>query len=532
MDECLPLDSLDASTLRLLLTQERSRREELERAVARLRDGLARQNQVIIRLEQRDAEREQALALHRTLLAGLTEQNTLLRQQVAMLQQENARLRGVSLAPSPALEPEFKPATPRREQKTRRKRAPEHNHGRLKLERANRWVDHAVEQCPQCGEQLADGWIQRRVQVIDLPVVAPLEITEHRIMRRQCPRCGKRVLPKPVGRGAGRVGRCRFGPRLIAAITIMATVERLPGRVIQERLAREYGLTISHGGIVGLLQRMAAAGQPAYEQLQQEVRASPVVHADETGWRETGQHTTVWTVSTSQLVSVHHGRRTNEAIDGILGADFGGTIVADCYAAYNHFLGPKQRCWAHLVRDLKALLHEHGDDTETVAWVTGILEVYAYARRPRSLTEEGSTQQAVQARAQRAQRCEALIALLCPADLGPTLPYATLATRLRTHLSELFTFVRDPQVDATNNAAERSLRPLVIARKISGGTRSATGSRTRMILYSLCATAKLQGRDPSAVCRQIVLAPPGTPSPLATSAPHHPDSPHGQSHPF
>jgi hypothetical protein len=298
----------------------------------------------------------------------------------------------------------------------------------------------------------------------------------------------------------------------------MATVERLPGRLIQERLQREYGLTISHGGIIGLLQRMAAAGAPTYEQLQQDVRASPVVHADETGWREDGQHTTVWTVSTAQLVSVHHGRRTTAAIDLILGADFGGTIVADCYAAYNHFLGPKQRCWAHLVRDLETLLHEHGADTETVAWVTGILEVYAQARRPRPAGEEGSTQQAVRAREQRAQQYEALIQRLCPPTLAPTLPYATLATRLRTHLTELFTFVRDPAVDPTNNAAERSLRPLVIARKVSGGTRSAAGSRTRMILYSLGATAKLQGQDPTAVYQQILLAPPGTPSPLTVSA--------------
>jgi transposase len=125
----------------------------------------------------------------------------------------------------------------------------------------------------------------------------------------------------------------------------MRTVERLPIRVIQERLQREYGLVISQGGIVGLLQRMAAAGQETYAQIQQEVRASRVVYADETGWRENGQHTTVWTVSTSQAVYVSHGRRTTEAIDGILGADFGGTIVADCYAAYDHFLGPKQRCW-------------------------------------------------------------------------------------------------------------------------------------------------------------------------------------------
>ncbi len=103
-------------------------------------------------------------------------------------------------------------------------------------------------------------------------------------------------------------------------------------------------------------------------------------------------------------------------------------------------------------------------------------------------------------------------------DLAPTLPYATLANRLRTHLAELFTFVRDPAAAPTNNAAERSLRPLVIARKVSGGTRSATGSQTRMILYSLAATAKLRGLNPTAVFQQIVLAPPDAASPFTVSA--------------
>lgn len=518
MDECLPLGPLDAATLRMLLEKERAHRAELEQDIVQLQASLDRQNVVLMELQRRDAARERQLAEMGTLLAGVTEQNRLLRQQVAHLDQENARLRGVPLAPAPDPPREVKPATPAREPKVRKKRAAEHNRGRLKRERATRWETHATESCPQCGEILNGGWIVRRVQVIDLAPVAPLEITEHRILRRQCPRCGRRVLPQPVGLDAGRIGRCRFGPRLIAAIATMRSVERLPIRVIQERLRREYGLVISQGGIVGLLQRMAAAGKATYEQIQQEVRASPVVHADETGWRENGQHTTVWSVSTSRQVYIAHGRRTNEAIDGILGADFGGTIVADCYAAYDHFDGPKQRCWAHLVRDLKALLAEHGEEDETVAWAEGILAVYQQATATRPAAEEGVTPQAARAREVRAQQCEALILLLCPAQLDSTLPYATLAKRLRSHLPELFTFVRDPQVDATNNAAERSLRPLVTIRKISGGTRSQTGSTTCMVLYTLAATARMQGANPTALFQHLLLAPADAPAPLALSS--------------
>ena len=154
MDECLPLGSLDAATLQTLLTQERTRRQELEQEMLRLKAGLARQNEVIIRLEQRDAERCRELAEHRTLIAGLTEPGTrvrvsLLRQQVALLQQEQAQLRGVPLGAAPDPLPAPKPATPTWEQKTRRKRAPEHNAGRRSVERANRWETHAAEACPR-----------------------------------------------------------------------------------------------------------------------------------------------------------------------------------------------------------------------------------------------------------------------------------------------------------------------------------------------------------------------------------------------
>lgn len=220
------------------------------------------------------------------------------------------------------------------------------------------------------------------------------------------------------------------------------------------------------------------------------------MHADETGWRENGQHTTVCTCTTHTNY-VHHGRRTSEEIDGILGTDVGGTLVIDWYGAYAHFLGPKQRCWAHLVRELEALLHAHAaDTTETGAWTEGFLSIYAQASIPRPPPEEGWTPQAIRTREGRAQQCEALILLLCPQDLDSALPYATLATRLRTHVTELFTFVRDPAVEATNNRAERTLRSLVIARKISRGTRSAAGSANRMVLYSIAATARLQGKDP------------------------------------
>jgi hypothetical protein len=83
MDDCLPFESMADATIRTLLAQERTRRAELEQEVRRLQAGLVRQNKRILDLERRDADRERELAAQRELVAALTEQNRLLRQQVA-----------------------------------------------------------------------------------------------------------------------------------------------------------------------------------------------------------------------------------------------------------------------------------------------------------------------------------------------------------------------------------------------------------------------------------------------------------------
>lgn len=299
MDECLPLGSLDAATLRMLLTQERATRGELEQEVRRLQSGLARQNGRIIQLEQENAQFRTAMQTVETIVTGLEEQNSLLRQQVAALQSENARLRGDTPTVPHQTDPWPSARTKHDSPPTqRRKRDQRHNHGRQRAARTDERIEHALEVCPRCGTGLSGGWVHRRVQVIDVPVPQQAWVTEHVLLARHCPVCRCRCLPPPPALPAGRVGQCRFGPRLLAAIGHMATVERLPGRQIRERLVREYGLTISHGGIVQLLHRLARAGEPAYQQLSADVRASPVVHADETGWWEDGVPGFIWTLST------------------------------------------------------------------------------------------------------------------------------------------------------------------------------------------------------------------------------------------
>ena len=106
------------------------------------------------------------------------------------------------------------------------------------------------------------------------------------------------------------------------------------------------------------------------------------------------------------------------------------------------------------------------------------------------------------------QACEAAAAALCAPYLADTqAPQRVLCERIVKHVADLFVFVEDPTVPPTNNAAERSLRHLVTARKISGGTRSAAGTATRMTLATLFGTWRLQGLDPLAECRALLASP-------------------------
>ena len=509
MDERLPLGSLDAPTLRMLLEKERSQREELVQEVRRLQAGLARQNERILALERDNAELRQVVAEQQQLSAGLREQNALLRQQVAHLQADNARLQGTVRVPK--REPGAWPSErtkQEREEHALKPRDRRHNRGRPRMAQADQEVIHAAQNCPRCGQRLTGGWEHRRIQVIEAPDPAPVRVIEHVLLRRQCAHCRTRVMPPGPGVAAGRIGRCRFGPRLLAQIVTMAIVERLAIRQIQRRLVSHYQLTLSVGGINGLLQQAARQSEASYALLQADVRASPVIHADETGWRQDGIPGYIWTLSTSRSCIFHRdAHRSGAVIDELLGQAWGGILVADFYAAYDHLPGIKQRCWAHLWRDIDALETEYPEDGELAAWVAGVRVIYDLARGERPAAERGMTPAAMRARERRARGYEQQLLTLCPESIPADRPHATLAKRIRRYLQELFTFVADPRVPHTNNAAERSLRPLVIARKVSGGTRSEEGSSTRMILASLAATARLRSLDPAAVFLQVLSDP-------------------------
>jgi transposase len=366
-------------------------------------------------------------------------------------------------------------------------------------------VIHAVAECPACGCALVGGSRQRSREVLEL-APAPAAVIEHVYLARRCPQCGRRCVPPPTLNGVV-VGRQRLGVGLVSLIATLRILGRWPYGQIQRYLAMVHGLRLSQGALVGALRTVARQGAGAAVQIQEQVRASPVVHGDETGWRENGRNGYVWTFSTPAARLFVRGNRAGSVVDAALGPDFAGVLVSDFYAAYDHVPTAKQRCWAHLLRDVHALRQQHPADAALAAWASALYALYergrAGATGPTLGTRAAQRRQwALRAELQAGVR---ELAMLPAAEPPPV--YRTLAGRLRRYEGELFTFVTEPGVPPDNNAAERSLRHLVTQRKISGGTRSPAGTAALMVASTLFGTWQAQGRDPLLACRQLLTHP-------------------------
>jgi len=435
-------------------------------------------------------ERQQALIAEQQALVGRLESRV--RELEARRDRDDPTTRMPGLKPA---------ATPRRRKVGPRTRRG-HGFGRPRGRPTERVV-HAAEARPRCAAPLRGGWVAWRKEVLEIPA-APVRVIEHVYLARRCPArgCLARVTPPTASAAEPGVasGRERLGVGPVGLIAAPRAELRLPVGLIRWYLSAVHGLELSVGAIVGALRGVAARGAGAVGRIRAAIRAGPVVHADETGLRQDGANGYLWSFSTPTERSFVRGGRSKEVVDEVLGPAFAGVLVTDFYAACDHYDAPHQRCWAHLLRDVHALVERHPADAALRARADDVHAAYDRARRV------ASPDPATRARARR--RCEAdLLAARGPylAGAAPAVPRAVLCRRVAKDLPELFSFVADPAVPSTNDAAERSVRHVVIQRKISGGTRSPAGTTTFTQLASLFGTWRARGLDPLTPCRRLLL---------------------------
>jgi transposase len=391
------------------------------------------------------------------------------------------------------------------EKKPRKKREAQYNRARRRSVPTQR-VEHRLVECPDCHLRLGGISLARVREVIDVPPVPRVEVTEHRIYKGWCSGC-QRWHETPVDLSEQVVGQGRIGVRLASIIAYLRTVMRLPLRQLQAALRDLHGFEVSVGELVELLHRLKQHAQPVLDGLKAAIRASPAVQADETGWREEGQNGYIWSVSTPTIrYYEYHHSRAGEVVKELIGDNFQGVLGSDFYGGYNIHQGLHQRCWVHFLRDVHDLKEEFPQDEELRQWASAVKTLYeqAVAWVEQGVDPAWSPRRQQQRRTAQQHAFEQQLWQLCQPSVRTMRPQHTLCERVERFLPELFVFVAVPGVPAHNNLAERSVRPLVIARKISGGTRSPKGSATRMGLASLFGTWMAQGLNPFQQCLALL----------------------------
>lgn len=455
----------------------------------------------------------------------LQEEVAFLRDEVAHLQSVNLELRGQLAAaearlaeleqqqkpPAPKSRPSFvKPNRPKSDRPggKRRKRAPQHNAARRR-EVPTRVERHALDRCPVCAYPLSGESIDYTRQVIEIPPPPPVEITEHRVIKRKCPHCDAWRSPH-LDLSQQVMGQGRIGVRIASLVAYLRTTLRLTVRPIQAYLDTLHGLHLSSGEIVELTHRVRKAAKTTIDDLKTQIWQSPVIHGDETGWRQDGQNGFVWVLTTPGAEAIYYYEydqsRGQAVVDRLLKDVRQACLVTDFYGGYNNYAGPQQRCWTHLLRALHELKEECAQNPAVLTWAGEVRRLYDDAQDWRCAHPTASAPE-------RATIYQILVdrTVVLGKQYAQVLdhPCNALAKRLLRHQDELFQFVVRDGVSANNNLAERTIRPLVVIRKISGGTRSDEGTKTRLGLASLFGTWYVRGRNPFGECLRLLShAPP------------------------
>ena len=452
------------------------------------------------RLRVENSELRQALAVSQTQIAELTQQLAVGLERVIELEAQV----GAPKHPPAFVKPKGQQAEG--ERPPRKKRAKRHNTSRKRAQ-PTRIERHALAHCPDCHYRLRGESLDYRREVIELPPPQPVEVIEHQVVKRWCPRCEHWRSPQ-LNLSGQVIGHGRLGVRVAALVCYLRTTLRLPVRQVQSYLATLHQLHLSVGEIVALAHRVRRQLQGRADQLLAQVRKQAVVHQDETGWRENGQNGYVWVTASDGAEAVRYYEyspsRSHWVALRLLGERFGGLLVSDFYAAYNLVPGRHQRCWSHLLGDLHELKELQAERVEVVEWAQAVRQLYDQAQQ---WLADHPAPTVEQRRHEYAELYQQAWRLGQQHAYDSRHPCWALAKRLLRHQEELFQFLLQPGVPADNNLAERSLRPLVILRKISGGTRSKEGSHTRLTLASLLATWQARHLNPFLECLAALQQP-------------------------
>jgi transposase len=389
--------------------------------------------------------------------------------------------------PSGSIPPYAKePSKPRKNKRGAQKGHP--GNSRSRPEKIDHHKTQQLPACPDCGGDLVRTGRTRTRIIEDIPDNLKVETTEHTIHRDWCPCCQKQVEPKVPD----ALPQCTIGNR---TLTLTAWLHYGVGTTtsqIVDILDQHLQMPLTEGGLMQMWHRLSDVLLPWYDQIHRHCLDASVLHADETGWRVEGKSWWLWCFTRDDATFyLLDPTRGHAALDKFFVEAFDGVLVTDFWSAYDAIGRLKQKCWPHLLRDLKEIDKGTANAGDWPEFAKRLRRIYTDAVRLAAARDSLS----------EAEHDSKLLCLhkrmidLAVADWSN--PHAQrLAKRLLRYGDELLTFVEVEGVPSDNNHAEREIRPAVLMRKASYGNQSTRGARTRAILMTIYRTLKKRGLEP------------------------------------
>jgi transposase len=359
-------------------------------------------------------------------------------------------------------------------------------------------VDRVVEAslpttCPDCAGPVLEDAVRVQYQE-DIPRPVPTIVTQFNMHLGHCTQCQRRIQGRHPDETSEALGAAaiQIGPNALGLAAELKHGLGVSYGKVARLLEASLGLRLERSTGARADERLANRLAPTYQQLLLRLRASEVVHADETGWKVAGQKAWLW-VFTNDDLSVYtiDPTRAHEVVERILGDDSAGVLGCDCFLAYDALKTDTQsKCAGHLLRRCADIAESKSGRAVRFSQQVARLLCAAITLKQRHLEANLS----MHGYAVACGRLEAALDRLVAGHYTDP-DNARFAKLLRKQRLHLLTFLSVDAMAPTNNAAEREIRPAVLIRKTNGCNRSETGARTHSILTSIIRTCQKHGQN-------------------------------------
>ncbi|KAF0138666.1 MAG: IS66 family element transposase [Stygiobacter sp.] len=369
-----------------------------------------------------------------------------------------------------------------------------HRGATRKMPQPTETIKHFLTNCPNCNNFLKKLLYTEERIIEEIPEPQPIKVTKHIIGFYNCKNCGI------VAAKTGLPNEGCFGKNVLAQTTLMKYDDRLPARKVANTLNRTFLFEATHSTVLNIVQRVVKAVQHVYGQLKIQIRNFFNVYIDETGIKVQGKTFWIWIFTTlTTTIFVIRKSRHCKVVKEVLGENFEGVINCDGWETYKTYKNNNdkvllQRCWAHAKREVEAIAEKYDEIRPLFKWFQDIYIMVCKAR------ESGKP---LYRRAKLKEKCENELRQW----LDVTKSYKelkTVRTKIENGFEHWFTCIIHPEVEPTNNRAERMLREQVVIRKITGTLRNEKGTTANEVMMSLITTWKQQNKNPFLELRALL----------------------------